>query len=120
MNEDPRLRQDEHQQQQWKCGAKLNIIHTRLVHTRLNIKYIRKTCDVGSDLGLILRWSLDAAKEHKANRSTKENNTVVPDPGSRSKRLAESGSAKSVDPGKLEKRIKMSKIQKTFTQVSIF
>jgi hypothetical protein len=52
-----------------------------------------------------------------------ENNTVTPDSGGRSKRLAESHSAVSVDPARPEKRIKTATLhtdQKIFTQVSVY
>jgi hypothetical protein len=53
--------------------------------------------------------SSDDARAHTkqtVNRSTMENNTVSPDSGGRSKRLAELDAEVSVDPVRLEKRIK--------------
>jgi small ubiquitin-related modifier len=78
-----------------------------------------------------------AHTQQNVNRSTTENNTVSPDSGGRSKRLAESDAEVSVDPVRLQKRIKtatlnteegdtktvassLSEEEKIFTQVSVF
>jgi small ubiquitin-related modifier len=77
--------------------------------------------------------SSDVARAHTkqtVNRSTKENNTVTPESAGRSKRVAELDSAASINPGRLEKRIKtaalhtdeasLSEEENIFTQVSVF
>jgi small ubiquitin-related modifier len=77
--------------------------------------------------------SSDVARAHTAqavNRSTMENKTVTPDSAGRSKRVAESDSAVTGYPVRLEKRIKTAALhtdepssseeEKIFTQVSVF
>jgi small ubiquitin-related modifier len=77
--------------------------------------------------------SSDVARAHtqqNVNRSTMENKKVSPDSDGRSKRLAASDAKVSVDPGRLEKRIKTATLdtgeassseeEKIFTQVSVF